>query len=116
MCVPHFTFKQLVLTDLQVIFTEPFKDNPNNRWNSPYLDDEVANIRKNQQLIAHVMELKEKFQTQNQALLHGMSIVRESRKALTPLLRRLAYWLGDGYGTGHQGDRSGVQHVRTDGF
>jgi 5-methylthioribose kinase len=54
-----------------VIFTEPFKDNPNNRWSSPYLDDEVANIRKNQQLIAHVMELKEKFQTQNQALLHG---------------------------------------------
>lgn len=55
----------------QLIFTEPYIVHRNNWWTSPELDDEAAAIRADVPLKAAVADLKYKFLTESQALLHG---------------------------------------------
>jgi len=55
----------------QLIFTEPYTVHSNNWWTSPELDDAAASIRADAPLKAAVADLKYKFLTETQALLHG---------------------------------------------
>ncbi|QDZ21993.1 methylthioribose kinase [Chloropicon primus] len=55
----------------QVIFTDPYGDAFHNRHNSPYLDADVADLRRDAAAKDAISELKAKFCTQAQALLHG---------------------------------------------
>jgi 5-methylthioribose kinase len=53
------------------IFTEPYYAADLNRWSSPQLDDVVQCIRQDEPLKAAVNELKDKFMSNSQTLLHG---------------------------------------------
>lgn len=55
----------------QVIFTDPYGDAFHNRHNSPHLDAEVAELRRDAGAKIAISELKHKFCTHAQALLHG---------------------------------------------
>ncbi len=55
----------------QLIFTEPYIPHQNNWWTSPELDGDAAAIRADVALKAAVSDLKYKFLTETQALLHG---------------------------------------------
>lgn len=55
----------------QVIFTEPYMVAPNNRWTSPHLDADAAAVREDDDLKVEIAELKAKFCSNAQALLHG---------------------------------------------
>mmetsp|Transcript_20477 Transcript_20477/g.28723 ORF Transcript_20477/g.28723 Transcript_20477/m.28723 type:complete len:408 (+) Transcript_20477:71-1294(+) len=55
----------------QVIFTEPFMKAKNNRWNSPYLDDDVTRIQEDGELKIKISILKSKFQQHAEALIHA---------------------------------------------
>jgi 5-methylthioribose kinase len=55
----------------KVIFTDPFVDSQYNRWTSPHLDNFAAEIRLDADLILAAAQLKSKFLTSTQALLHG---------------------------------------------
>ncbi len=55
----------------RLIFTEPFTNSPNNRWTSPALDGQVAQLQSNVALKLRVAALKQKFLTRTDALLHG---------------------------------------------
>jgi len=55
----------------QVIFTEPYIIAPNNRWTSPQLDNDKAEIEQDAELHLAVERYKHKFVTETQALLHG---------------------------------------------
>jgi len=54
-----------------LIFTEPYMIAENNRWTSPQLDDAAKAIREDGPLKVAVSELKVKFLSEAQALLHG---------------------------------------------
>jgi 5-methylthioribose kinase len=54
-----------------LVFTDPYRESPGNRWTSPQLDDAAAAIRADAPLKAAVQELKLKFLTEAQALIHG---------------------------------------------
>ena len=54
-----------------VIFTEPYIEHPNNRWTAPQLDGYAARWRADRDLHARVAQLKLKFLSSSQALLHG---------------------------------------------
>jgi 5-methylthioribose kinase len=54
-----------------LIFTDPYMVHERNRWTSPQLDAEAAAIRGDGALKRKVSELKVKFMTDAQALLHG---------------------------------------------
>lgn len=58
-----------VIEDL--IFVEPYTDNPRNRWTSPQLDDLVAELRADADLRHAVALLGLKFLSEPQALIHG---------------------------------------------
>lgn len=53
-----------------LIFTQPFIDHPNNRWNR-LLDAQVTEIRNNEELRGEVFSLKTDFMCNAQALIHG---------------------------------------------
>ena len=53
-----------------LVFTHPFVDHPGNRWN-PVLDGDVRRLRGDRELLLEIAELKLKFMTQAQALVHG---------------------------------------------
>ena len=55
----------------QLIFTEPYILHQNNWWTSPELDGDAAAIRADVALKVAVSNLKYKFLTETQALLHG---------------------------------------------
>ena len=55
----------------QVIFSDPYVDSPLNKWNSPYLDSEVLQIKNDVFLKKEVAKLRSKFITVKQALIHG---------------------------------------------
>jgi 5-methylthioribose kinase len=55
----------------KVIFTDPYQVDPYNRWTSPQLDAFANSIRNDDELKLAVAELKEKFLSLPQALLHG---------------------------------------------
>jgi len=54
-----------------LIFTEPYTIADNNRWTSPQLDDAARTIREDGPLKVAVSELKVKFLSETQALVHG---------------------------------------------
>jgi 5-methylthioribose kinase len=55
----------------KVIFTDPYMESSNNRWTTPQLDVYAAGIRNDTFLKLAVAQLKSKFISQTQALLHG---------------------------------------------
>jgi 5-methylthioribose kinase len=54
-----------------LVFTDPYRVAPLNRWTSPQLDDIAASFRADAPLKVAVQELKWKFLSQGEALLHG---------------------------------------------
>lgn len=54
-----------------LIFTEPYMVAENNRWTSPQLDEDARAVREDGALKVAISELKLKFLTETQALLHG---------------------------------------------
>ncbi|MGI9333537.1 MAG: S-methyl-5-thioribose kinase [Gammaproteobacteria bacterium] len=54
-----------------LIFTEPYMIADNNRWTSPQLDDDARAIREDASLKVAISELKCRFMSDAQALLHG---------------------------------------------
>ena len=54
-----------------LIFTDPYMYNKNNRWTSPNLDKQKNDIENNNDLKIAVSRLKLKFLNENQSLLHG---------------------------------------------
>ena len=64
------------------VFTNPYMESPENRWN-PAIDTEVQGVRRNAPLKLAIAELKFKYMTQGQALIHsdlhtGSIMVNES--------------------------------------
>ncbi|XP_028123919.1 methylthioribose kinase-like [Camellia sinensis] len=55
----------------QVVFSDPYKVSPHNRWTSPYLDRDVEAVREDNALKLEVAELKSMFCERAQALIHG---------------------------------------------
>ncbi len=54
-----------------LIFTDPYRIHPLNRWTSPQLDDLAAQFRADPEVKVAVSRLKLKFLTQTEAMLHG---------------------------------------------
>ena len=54
-----------------LVFTDPYRDHPLNRWTSPALDEDVARIRADVAWKAEVQALKHAFLTRAEALVHG---------------------------------------------
>ncbi len=54
-----------------LIFTDPYRNSEQNRWTSPQLDSLVTQLQSDTQLKIAVTEMKAKFLTQSQALIHG---------------------------------------------
>lgn len=54
-----------------LIFTDPYVYNKNNRWTSPHLDKQKNEIENNNDLKIAISRLKVKFMNENQSLLHG---------------------------------------------
>ena len=54
-----------------LIFTDPYMYNKNNRWSSPHLDKQKKEIENNDDLKIAVSRLKIKFMSETQSLLHG---------------------------------------------
>jgi 5-methylthioribose kinase len=54
-----------------LVFTDPYRVSPGNRWTSPQLDDDAAAFRADATLKAEVQALKLKFLTSAEALIHG---------------------------------------------
>ena len=54
-----------------LVFTEPYMVAENNRWTTPQLDADAAALREDAALKAAVSELKLRFMSDGQALLHG---------------------------------------------
>jgi 5-methylthioribose kinase len=52
------------------VFTNPFMDSPENKWN-PLLDAEVAAVRRNSALKLAIAEMKARYMTHAQALIHS---------------------------------------------
>lgn len=52
------------------VFTNPFMESAENRWN-PLIDDEVQAVRRNGELKLAIAELKEGYMTRGQALIHS---------------------------------------------
>lgn len=52
------------------VFTNPYMESPENKWN-PELEPEVQAVRRNAPLKLAIAELKEKYMTQGQALIHS---------------------------------------------
>lgn len=54
-----------------LIFTDPYRIHPLNRWTSPQLDDLASQFRADPEVKVAVSRLKLKFLTQTEAMLHG---------------------------------------------
>ena len=54
-----------------LVFTDPYRISPGNRWTSPQLDDMAVAFRADVALKAEVQSLKLKFLTHAEALIHG---------------------------------------------
>ncbi|CAN1192493.1 Methylthioribose kinase [Linum perenne] len=74
----------------QVVFSDPYKVSQYNKWNSPYLDQDVVAVREDNQLKLEIAELKAKFCEQAQALVHGdlhtgsLMVTPESTQVIDP--------------------------------
>lgn len=63
--------KEMCALTEQVVFTEPYVSAPNNRWTSPQLDADKVAIETDVELKVAAAELKVKFVTETQALIHA---------------------------------------------
>ena len=54
-----------------LIFTDPYIYNKNNRWTTPHLDKQKKEIENNDDLKIAISRLKIKFMSESQSLLHG---------------------------------------------
>lgn len=54
-----------------LVFTDPYRVSPGNRWTSPQLDGDAAAFRADAELKGEVQALKLKFLTSAEALVHG---------------------------------------------
>jgi len=52
------------------VFTNPYKESPENKWN-PVIDPEIKALRSNSSLKVAIAEMKEGFMTHGQAIIHG---------------------------------------------
>lgn len=74
----------------RLIFNEPFMASDSNRWTSPYLDETVHEIQNNLALKLRVADLKYKFLTRSEALLHAdlhsgsIMLTTEETKVIDP--------------------------------
>jgi 5-methylthioribose kinase len=68
--VPQFINPVLCKVQEDLVFKEPFIDNPNNRWTKP-LDPIVKAIHNDDFLRGEIYMLKERYMTHAQALLHN---------------------------------------------
>ena len=55
----------------EVIFTDPYRVHERNRWTSPQLDDMAASFRNDAVLKVAISQLKRKFLSSPEALIHG---------------------------------------------
>ena len=62
---------QLCKITEDLVFTDPYRVSPGNRWTSPQLDDIAAAFRADAPLKVEVQALKLKFLTNAEALVHG---------------------------------------------
>jgi len=73
-----------------LVFTDPYRISPGNRWTSPQLDDDAAAFRADAPLKAEVQALKLKFLTSAEALVHGdlhtgsIMVTDEDTRAIDP--------------------------------
>ena len=93
-----------VLTE-QVVFSDPYVFSSLNRWTTPQLDDKVNEIKNDVMLILKVYELRQKFITKKQALIHGdlhsgsiMVDIKGSCKIIDP---EFSFYGPIGYDTGN---------------
>ena len=52
------------------VFTNPYKESPENKWN-PVIDPEIKALHSNSSLKVAIAEMKEGFMTHGQAIIHG---------------------------------------------
>jgi 5-methylthioribose kinase len=73
-----------------LVFTDPYREAPLNRWTRPYLDDVVDALRGDAPLKVAVQDLKHRFVTEAQALIHGdlhtgsIMVTPDSTKVIDP--------------------------------
>jgi 5-methylthioribose kinase len=60
-----------VRISIELIFADPYRANPRNRWTTPQLDDVCADFHRDGPLKAAVARFGDKFLTDAQALIHG---------------------------------------------
>jgi 5-methylthioribose kinase len=65
-----FIHAQLHKIQEDFVFTNPYMDSPENRWN-PEIDAEVRDVRRNSGIKLALVEMKEAYMTHKQALVHG---------------------------------------------
>jgi 5-methylthioribose kinase len=65
-----FIHPQLHKIQEDFVFTNPYMESPENRWN-PEIDVEVKAVRKNSEIKLALVEMKEAYMTHKQALVHG---------------------------------------------
>lgn len=68
--VKRFLNPHLCRVTEDLVFTEPFVDHPHNHWN-PLIDDVVVAIRRDRRLQAEIADLKWRFMSRAEALIHG---------------------------------------------
>ncbi|KAF5828523.1 hypothetical protein DUNSADRAFT_17481 [Dunaliella salina] len=69
--VVEFTNPEMCELTEAVIFTEPYIPHPNNKHTSPQLDADVATLQADVEAKAAICDLKRKFHSKTDALLHG---------------------------------------------
>lgn len=73
-----------------LVFTDPYRQSPGNRWTAPQLDDIAESFRSDAALKIGVQELKLKFLTSAEALIHGdlhtgsIMVTDEDTRAIDP--------------------------------
>ncbi|XP_047325764.1 methylthioribose kinase [Impatiens glandulifera] len=74
----------------QVVFSDPYKVSEYNRWTSPYLDEDAAAVREDDDLKLEVAQLKSSFCERAQALVHGdlhtgsIMVTQDSTQVIDP--------------------------------
>ena len=66
----QFVHPQLHKIQEDFVFTNPYMESPENKWN-PLIDPEVDAVRNNRELKLALVEMKEAYITHRQALIHG---------------------------------------------
>ena len=69
--LPKFINPVLCEVQERLVFTQPYRAHPKNRWTRPWLDAQVAQIHQDDELRSEIFLLKEQYQTRAQALIHN---------------------------------------------